>query len=143
MGKMKKFKILTLEAREAFEIDRNHENFHIYDKHGELIFRRFNSFLHNSLELSHIQSAFENAKASRRLKGKFVVGTHQSGGESYYATLAVVNIVFNSDDRMFAEKKSKNGYVYVLKGESVDFERDICDHVLVKDGKLIAIEIPY
>ena len=143
MGKMKKFKILTLEAREAFEIDRNHENFHIYDKHGELNFRRFNSFLHNSLELSHIQSAFENAKASRRLKGKFVVGTHQSGGESYDATLAVVNIVFNSDDRMFAEKKGKNGYVYVLKGESVDFERDICDHVLVKDGKLIAIEIPY
>ena len=141
--KMKKYKILTLEAREAYEIDVNGRDFHIYDENGGLRYRRFNSFLHNSLELDHIREAFENAKKSRRLKGKFVVGTQESGGDSYDATLAVVNMVFNSDDRTFSKKKFKNAYVYVLKGESIDFDKDICDHVCIKDGRLVAIEVPY
>ena len=93
--KMKKYKILTLEAREAFEIDVNGRDFHIYNEDGSIRYRRFNSFLHNSLELAHIRNAFENAKRSRRLKGKFVVDTQHSGGEDYDATLAVVNVVFN------------------------------------------------
>lgn len=141
--KMKKYKILTLEAREAYEIDRLGRDFNIYEKDGGLKFRRFNSFLHNSLELSHIQKAFENAKASRRLKGKFVVGTQRSGAESYDATLAVVNIVFNSDDKIYARKKGKNGYVYVRKDKKIDFDKDICDHVCIRDGELLAVEVPY
>lgn len=141
--KMKKYKILTLEAREAFEIDVNGRDFHIYNEDGSIRYRRFNSFLHNSLELEHIRNAFENAKRSRRLKGKFVVDTQHSGGEDYDATLAVVNVVFNSDDRIFSKKKGKNGYVYVLKGEKIDFTTDICDHVCIRDDKLIAIEVPY
>lgn len=144
MKKMKKYKILTLEAREAYEIDRRGTDFHIYKEDGELNFRRFNSFLHNSLELKHIQNAFENAKNSKRLKGKFVVGAHLSGDEKYEATLAVVNVVFNSDDKAYSKKKHKDiGYVYVLKGEEVNFERDLVDHIYVKNGELVAIEVPY
>ena len=143
MKNMKKYKILTLEAREAYEIDRRGTDFHIYKEDGELNFRRFNSFLHNSLELKHIQNAFENAKKSKRLKGKFVVGAHLSGEEKYDATLAVVNVVFNSDDKAFSKKKGKNGYVYILKGEQIDFATDIVDHICVRNGELVAIEVPY
>ncbi len=143
MKNMKKYKILTLEAREAYEIDKMGTDFHIYNEFGDINFRRFNSFLHNSLELSHIQAAFENAKKAKRLKGKFVIGSHISGDEKYDATLAVVNVVFNSDAKAFSKKKGKNGFVFVRKGEAIDFTADIVDHVCIKDGVLLAVEIPY
>ncbi|MBQ7225585.1 MAG: hypothetical protein IJX02_03165 [Clostridia bacterium] len=138
-----KFKIMTVEAREAYHLSALGKDFNIYDGEGNIKFQRFNSFLHNSLELSRIQSAFEAAKRSRRLKGNFVVGVHKSGGEEYPATLALINVVFDSDEKEFQMKKAKHGYVFIRRGEHIDFASDIEDHIFVKDDRLVAIEIPY
>ena len=57
-----KYKILTIEAREIYDLMQMNKGFNIYDAKGNVNFRRFNSFLHNSLEMKQLKNAYNKAK---------------------------------------------------------------------------------
>lgn len=142
-SKLPKYKILTLDAREIYDLKLINKGFNIYGEDGQINYKRFNSFLHNSLEMKHLRQSFENAKSRRKIGGKFEIGAHLVGDERYPATVAVINVVFNCDEKEYNKKKSLNGYVYVLRGEEVDFKTELTDHLCIRNGKLVAIEVPY
>ena len=116
INKEEKYKILTLDPREIYDLSLIKENgvgkgFNIYKEDGKIEEKRFSSFLHDSLELKPLKMAYEKAKTGTyKLPGKFEINRRHP--------------------------------VYIRKGETVDLKNDLCDHVCVKDGRLIAIELP-
>ena len=141
--KIPKYRILTLDAKELYELHLNDESFNIYSDNGGIDYTRFNSFLYNSLEVEQLKLEYEKVKAQRKLTGKFEVGKYVVGDDESGATLSVINVTFEKDLLEFNRKKSKTGYVFLRVGSQVDFATDLTDHVCIRDGKLIAIEVPY
>ncbi len=141
--KIPKYRILTIDAKELYELELVDSSFNIYAKDGGMDYKRFNSFLYNSLEVQALQAEYEKAKANRKINGKFELGKYAVGDDESGATLSVINVTFARDLLEFNSKKSHTGYVYLRAGHRIDFATDLVDHVCIRDGELIAVEIPY
>ena len=74
--KIPKYRILTLDAKELYELQLSNESFNIYADEGGINYTRFNSFLYNSLEVEQLKLEYEKVKAQRKLTGKFEVGKY-------------------------------------------------------------------
>lgn len=138
-----KYRILSIDAKELYELDLVKNSFNIYNNKGEVERTRFNSYLYNSLEVIALKNEYERAKAQRKIKDKFCFHTFKVGNEESEATLSVINVTFEKDFLEFNRKKSHKGYVYLRAGHRIDFSTDLVDNVCIRDGKLIAIVVPY
>ena len=141
--KIPKYRILTIDAKELYELQLNDSSFNIYSKEGGIEYKRFNSFLYNSLEVQALKAEYAKANKNRKIGGKFELGKYAVGDDESGATLSVINVTFENDLLEFNRKKSHHGYVYLRVGHKIDFSTDLEDHICVRDGELIAVEVPY
>ncbi len=143
--KLPKYRILTIDAKELYELDLAGASFNIYNKDGNVERRRFNSFLYNSLEVMALKNEYEKAKTQRKITGKFEFCKYNDddSNDDSGVTLSVINITFDKDLLEFNRKKSHTGYVYLRAGHRIDFATDLVDNVCIKEGKLIAVVVPY
>lgn len=141
--KLPKYRTLTLDAKEIYELILVGQDYNVYSDKGGIDYDRFNSFLYNSLEVDKLKEEYEKAKARRALNGKFELGKYVVGDDESGSTLAVITVTFEKDVVEFRRKKSLKGYVYIRVGNEIDFVTDLEDHICIRDGKLIAVEVPY
>jgi hypothetical protein len=141
--KIPKYRILTIDAKELVELELAGSSFNIYDDENKIELKRFNSFLYNSLEIKALREEYEKAKAQRKIGGKFELCRYAVGNDESGATLSVINVTFEKDLLEFNKKKSHTGYVYLRAGHRIDFATDLVDNVCIRDGKLIAVVVPY
>ena len=145
--KKQQYRILSFDGSYIFDkmhpMDGTALGVSIRNEAGKLDPGRFLGFLDVSIETMHLEKVYGKHRTTGDVKGRFKIKLPYSDP----GTTAVINVSFDYAQKTFNERRSKNGLVFVRSGYTLDYERDLADHVCVRkvEGKelLIAIEIPY
>jgi hypothetical protein len=102
--KTKAYKILSIDASELFDYVIKDEPFCICNEFGKIDFDKFTASIYNSLETKKLQSAYEEEKKNRKVKGSFELQEYRkcnqnSQSDKYGATLSVINITFRKSHK--------------------------------------------
>ena len=140
-----KYRMLSLDGGYVYDQmhpqDGRPAGIHIRNEKGEINFKRFEGFLDFSLETEKLRSVY--AKHRDVMKERF----EMKSSFNDFATMAIISLSFDEPHKKYYRVPGKEGMVFVRSGYTVDFEKDLSDHVCVREEqgvpKLIAIELAF
>jgi len=133
------FKILSIDGSRVYKTA-----YSVRDADGRIDPSRFEGVLDASLETYKLEEVYGRHKEFRE---KFRISSSCKKGEicdPTPITLALIDLSFESVVKAYRERKKAKGIYYVRQGYALEeVISEMKDHVLVKDGEIVAIEVPH